>query len=967
MVKNRFSILLLVAILAFSGCATKKRRGDVSKLGKFYHNTTAKFNGYFNANVIYEESLLLLKDAHKDNYTQILPLYPESDVQDAGSVASELDRGVEKLAVVISLHRVSEWTDDSYLLMGKTQYLKKDYEAAEETLEFFEDEFDPVNIKKKNKKVKAKKSNKERKKERKAKEKDRDKERKEKLKERKRRIKARKKGKRLPPVKKEVKEEEKKDEETKPSEAVVKQEEEQPEEAKSGVFVHENVYPEGLLWLARTYIEREKFSLARSTMNKLALMPMTDDVIEKVPLVEAYYFLKQKQYRAALPKLIQSVEISGTRDDKARYAFIVAQIYQLEGSLSQAIEYYSECLKNGPDYEMEFHARLNRLILERAGGQISDKELQNQLSRMLRDDKNIEYSGYIHLALATAAERAGDEGAALQHLKDALASNDIDEIQRSEAYLRIADIYFARDKYADAKDYYDSTKTFLKTTDPRAGHVDKQLDLLTDIAKNIRIIELQDSLLRISKMSLEDKKKIAAELKAKEIAQRERASSGGDGQAPSNRRLPVNKRFPGSNATALAQGGAGTLSSNFFGYDPRLIKKGQREFEKKWGDRPLEDDWRRSNKRTVSFFAEEEEEDQQEEESLDQELSIGDVNRLLSGVPNNPKEIAEAERKISDALFDLGKLYRDKMLNDEKCVETLESLIDRFPDSKHTYDAWYLLYLSHNELGNTTEAKKYADLIVEKNPDSKYAQVILDPDYANKMLSEEEKLVQYYDDTYEKFSQGYYQEAFNRIEQSAGLFGQDNQLVPRFALLKAMCLGKIDSKESYVTGLKEVIAKYPGSPEAVRAKEIMRFLQGDDEAFQTVSEADLVNTSFVEDDQSLHYVITVLFDLGENSLDQAKIAAANYNRENYRNRKFRVAHNMLSIEPATPLILIRKFDSKSDALSYTSRIEDNPEAFMPKGVNFEVYAITQQNYREVMKQRSVNKYRLFYAKNYREL
>ena len=152
MVNKRFSILLLVAILAFSGCATKKRRGDVSKLGKFYHNTTAKFNGYFNANVIYEESLLLLKDAHKDNYTQILPLYPESDVQDAGSVASELDRGVEKLAVVISLHRVSEWTDDSYLLMGKTQYLKKDYEAAEETLEFFEDEFDPVNIKKKNKK-----------------------------------------------------------------------------------------------------------------------------------------------------------------------------------------------------------------------------------------------------------------------------------------------------------------------------------------------------------------------------------------------------------------------------------------------------------------------------------------------------------------------------------------------------------------------------------------------------------------------------------------------------------------------------------------------------------------------------------------------------------------------------------------------------------------------------------------------
>ena len=133
---SRAGILLLIAVLIFSGCATKKRKGDVSKLKKFYHSTTTKYNGHFNANIIYEETLLRLKNANRDNYTQILPLYAEQNA-DAKAVATELDDAVEKLSTVISIHRVGEWTDDSYYLMGKVQHLKQDYEAAEETLEFF--------------------------------------------------------------------------------------------------------------------------------------------------------------------------------------------------------------------------------------------------------------------------------------------------------------------------------------------------------------------------------------------------------------------------------------------------------------------------------------------------------------------------------------------------------------------------------------------------------------------------------------------------------------------------------------------------------------------------------------------------------------------------------------------------------------------------------------------------------------
>lgn len=960
---SRAGILLLIAVLIFSGCATKKRKGDVSKLKKFYHSTTTKYNGHFNANIIYEETLLRLKNANRDNYTQILPLYAEQNA-DAKAVATELDDAVEKLSTVISIHRVGEWTDDSYYLMGKVQHLKQDYEAAEETLEFFEYEFDPVSVKKKNDKIKAKKTAKEKRKERKEKIKSKEKKRKELLKERKRRIRASKKGKRLPPVEKSVKEEPKPTQENSEIAAVQPTEPEALPDAKSGFFVHENVYPDGLVWLARTYMDRGKYSLARSTLNKVAVMPMTDIAQYEYARAEAYYFLSQGQYNSALPKLQQAIELSKDRNERGRMEFIAGQIHQRQGNRSLAVQSYSDCVKSSTDYEMEFHANLNKLLLERAGGEISQEEYSDALAKMLKDDKNLEYSGYIHLSLAAAAMETGRTDAALGHMKEALKAQEIDGIQRSEAYLGIADIYFSRQKYADAKDYYDSTALFITADDGRYVHVKTRSEQLKNIAENIRIIELQDSLLAISKMSLEDRKKLVAEMKEKDRLRAEKEQEEAGAVKPAG--PSINKRFPGANAQALLQAGTGNLTSSFFAYDQRNLKKGQRSFEKDWGDRELEDDWRRSNKQTSNFYANNEEEQQAEEVLATTEVTVADINKYLAGVPTNPKELAATEKKLMDAYFDLGKAYRDDMLNNERAVEALETLLERYPDSPHSFDAWFLLYLAHKDLGNTNKADYYAGLIVEANPESKYAMVITDPNFVAKTLSEEEKLVKYYDETYALFTAGDYNSAFERIEGGGAQFSQDHHLVPRFALLKAMCLAKLESKESYVAALKEVVAKYPETPESVRAKEILRFLQGDESAFEQVSEDVLKETKFTLDDASLHYVITIIFDIGENTLDQVKIAAANYNRDKYRNQKFRVSHNMLSIEPEIPLIMIRKFDSKSDAMRYAVKIEDNPLEFMPKGVNFEVYAIHQQNYRELMSQRSVNEYRLFYAKNYRD-
>ena len=96
----------------------------------------AKFNGYFNADVLMNESILELEANHQDNYTKILPAYKYVAAEPIQTVNKQLDDAIEKVSIVATLHKQSNWTDDCYLAIGKSQYLKKDYESAEETLEY---------------------------------------------------------------------------------------------------------------------------------------------------------------------------------------------------------------------------------------------------------------------------------------------------------------------------------------------------------------------------------------------------------------------------------------------------------------------------------------------------------------------------------------------------------------------------------------------------------------------------------------------------------------------------------------------------------------------------------------------------------------------------------------------------------------------------------------------------------------
>lgn len=969
-----FALFLILTIL--SACTTQKSRDDLSFVGKAYHNTTAHFNGYFNANELVMLSTEMLKEQHQDNYNKTLDIFEYIVADNPQAVAGNLDEAIKKVSLVVNLHRQSDWTDDCYLLVGKAQFLKQDYEAAEETMRYFVNEFDPSNPGNSKRTSKSSKSKKGKKKTSTSRSKNsknkkpsssgskkkKAKSAAQKRKEYNRQVKKNKKSRKKSSNKKKTPTKTPTPEITTPEKVITKTDDElnpaieEPKKAKAqdepnNYFMkHRPAFQEGVLWLAKTLIERDNFDGAMRYMSKLEGMPnLFKDVEKDLAPVQAYYYYKKKDYNQTIAYLEKALELADKSDPRARYAYIIAQLHQKAGRGDKAYAAFEEVLKNGPDYEMAFSSKVNMAQNAYLSGKGNSEEAKRNLEKMLKDPKNEAYKDQVYFALGQIALKEGNREEAIKNLELSLKTSRQNRSQKAESYLTLARLYFETEDYIPAKSYFDSTLQVLAQTDERYSEVQGYSNNLTEIAQNLETIQLQDSLLKIGALSEEDKLQLASEIKRKKEEEK-RKQLEAKNNAANNPRLATSKAFPGGGAGALK------VESSFFAYDDRKVKRGKKDFLRDWSGRPLEDDWRRSNRRISTEI-----EEQQDVANVDVPLTPDEVDKILTGVPKDDDDRAKANLQIREAMFSLGSLYRERLDNNEKAIDILEELNRRYPGSNYELDSWYFLYLAHTDQNNTSKAREYFDKIVEKYPSSTYAMVLKDPDYANKILDEERKLNNYYDEAYGAFTSGHYREAFEKSSTAKEKFGAANALQPRFALLSAMSTGNLQGQEAYVKALQEVVAKYPNTDENRRAKEILRLL-GVTTA-QLPGQEEEESAEFTLEDDKLHYMLVVFTGEGA-SLTDAKATVSDYNRQFHRLDKLRISNIYLGTDVRTPIIVIRRFKNREEAMRYYNGIEKNRSQFIDRSVPYEVFAVTQNNYRQILRTKSIGGYRAFFESNY---
>lgn len=937
-----------------------------SALSKVYHNVTARFNGYFNAQLKLDEGKESLASQYNDNYNQLLDMYPYMAVPDAKTAYPSLDMAITKAAVDIRLHPRSLFVDDCYLLIGQANYVKRDYEAAEKSFNFIITTFDPDNPnnpltkavtkkeKQKQREQTAKDRKKQREQEKKARDKQRDLERKAKEKARE----ARRNGDR--------------DAQWEDFMPKPKEEKSSKEKAPKYVFKHRPIRTDAMLWLARTKIERGQYDEARVWIQRVAEQDkkLVKSLRAELAALDAYYYLKQKRYDEAITPLNKAIKLMRDKEQKRRWAYLVAQIHQQAGRQQDAAIAFERVIKLKPSYDMEFSARLSMLKNTFADDLVALANAEKALKALLKDEKNEEYKDQIYYTLADIAFQMEDEPQGIAYLKKSVFYNFGNKGQKAESYLKLADLYFAKEGYVNAKYYYDSTLTVLPQNDERFARVEFRSQNLTDIANNIQIITLQDSLLNIAALiEAGDEKAYLA------IAQRIKDQREADEKAKAKPQLQRRTTAIGQSAGLAGANTQNNAVPEYWAYNANEVQRGRRDFQRVWGaDRKLSDNWRRSSRANAggNFDIDE------QEEAVFFELTTADAIKLFEGmgVPRSEVQKQQAQKQIMDALAALGTLYRERLDNSQKSIEALEQLITRFPDNPYLLESYYSLYIQHQALGNTAKAKTYRDLILKNGRNSKFAKAIEDPNYIQGEQQKEQQLQAYYNDAYAAFNNGDYKAAREKIDKVGAQFGNDYAMKPKFALLGAMCTGAIDGKDAYIQGLKEIKSKYAETDEAQKATEILAILDG--QAIAPVSSKASTGNSdkptggrpramdasgFMIDDNSQHYVM-VAYNGKKLQQTAATAAVADYNRKYHRLKNLRVSNFLITVD--IPTILIRRFDNMTEAMAYVTEAQKSAQEFIGSDdPSVQIIAINIDNYRTILRERDKwNAYLQFFADKY---
>ena len=455
----------------------------------------------------------------------------------------------------------------------------------------------------------------------------------------------------------------------------------------------------------------------------------------------ADYYIKSQQAEEAIPYLAKAVK-GFKGNEKVRMNFLLGQLYEDVGDKRNAYLAYKQAgSSSGTTYRTKFNARIKQSAVYEGANIASEVKA---LKRMTRYDRNKEYLDQVYYAIGNLYLTHGDTLSAIENYKLAAEKSTRNGVEKAISQLTLGGIYFNRRQCDEAQVCYAEAIPLINDDYPNYKMLKKRSDVLDELAVYAQNVFLQDSLLMLSKMTPEQQKaviaKIIEDLKKKEKEEAENAAREEylAQQNAKGSQLKDNKNDPNSYNI--------NTDNSWYFYNTATKNAGKTQFQKLWGSRKLEDNWRRRNKTTFSF------EDEETDSSL---LALADSMMVLENgdtvkvdlealkraedphyeeyylkqIPKTEEEIQSAHEIIQEGLYNMGTILKDKMEDYNAAAYEYNQLLERYPDNTYRLDVYYSMYMMYMRNGQVADAEPYRDSILVNFPDSKYGQAMQDPNY----------------------------------------------------------------------------------------------------------------------------------------------------------------------------------------------------------------------------------------------
>ncbi len=575
------------------------------------------------------------------------------------------------------------------------------------------------------------------------------------------------------------------------------------------------------IWREKTNMRMDNDATAVVNLKKLLTeIKFKDQIFSDANATIAQAYINLEEKKNALAKLKIATQFTKSNEEKSRYRFIEAQIYEQLGYKDSAYAKYQEVIdmkrKSARQYVIQAHARQASQFDFKKGDTLAFLE---KFDKLLKDRENRPFLDVLNHQMALFYDKKNNTKNAIVYYNKSLRKKSDDSYLIASNFRNLADIYFNKAKYVLGGKYFDSTLTVLNSKSREFKLITKKRENLEDVIKFEGIAQRNDSILKVASLSKEGKEKYFKDYIATLIKEEAK-------------KIELAKKVAKDNPTADSKDATGKDSagadtapvtkpitpislnpdsgSTFYFYNPSTVAFGVVEFKKKWGDRSHILNWRLAKEAVKD--------DKTPEETKDVIATNGDqpkevnekysTNFYLKQIPSSTKILDSIAKERNFAYYQLGVIYKEKFKEYQRAADKLEKLLENKPEERLVLPTMYNLFKIY-EIIDKEKALAMKSKILAQYPDSRYAQIISNSGGGNLAASSPEIA---YDALYKDYEKEQYREILPKLEAAIEQFtGED--MLPKFELLKANLIGKLKGVAEFKKALNYVALTYPNSEE----------------------------------------------------------------------------------------------------------------------------------------------------------
>ena len=687
---------------------------------------------------------------------------------------------------------------------------------------------------------------------------------------------------------------------------------------------------EAHIWREKVNIRLENNELAIKNLKQVLKFEDLDDqenADARAMLAQAYI------NEDSLSKAVQQLKIASYHakkdGEKGRYYYIIGQLYNRlnhKDSANYAFDKVIELNRRSPRVYM-INAEIEKIKNTELTSE-NKHEMLEYLTHMEENRENRPFLDKIYRQVAEYHLEQENDSLALAYFNKSLRATENEPKLNALNYENLAVYNFDENEYRLAGAYYDSMLTNLDGNTKKFRSTKKKLDNLEDVIKYEDIAQNADSVITLYHLPKDDQiayfQKYVDGLKAAKAAA---------AQKEEDRITTGFAQFAKSNGGKENKG-------KFYFYNLTSLGYGKNDFVQQWGKRPLEDNWRWSKKgrtlpseATAEMVAANDSLDgpPTEEEKLTVEF-------YMDRIPQEETFIDSLKAERNFANYQLGLIYKEKFKEYLLAAGKLEDVLASDPEERLVLPSKYNLYKIYEEEGSPLMAQMKAD-ILQNHPESRYAEILLNPRAV--LEGDADSPEARYAALYRLYQQQEFLKTITGAEENIDKYAGD-PIVPKFEMLKANAIGRLNGFEPFKEQLDYVALTYPNNPEGKKAERMVAEQLPKLAVKDFSSETGAVGTG--------NWKVVFPFRRSNNEIAlrvkrdlEAAIQDLKYNNI--------VSKDIYTLEEQ--FVVVHGFPSKDYALGFVELLQINKDY----GIDSESFVILSSNYKIVQIHKNLQEYK----------